>query len=147
MNGLRNQKSTVLIVDDEPINLITLTLILENDYKVLATKHGKKVVDILSKEKPDIVLLDICMPEIDGYTLIKEIKNNNEICDIPILFVTASDEDEDVEMGLELGAVDFIIKPVNKMIVKQRINNHLELQYYRDHLKDKKGEYIYSYPG
>lgn len=128
---------TVLIVDDEPINLIALSNILQERYKVISVIHANQVIDIIAKTKPDIILLDVMMPEINGYDLIKKIKDIEEYNDIPIIFITSLESNVDEEKGLSLGAVDFISKPITKAIVLARVANHLELKHNRDILKDK----------
>jgi len=129
-------KSIVLIVDDEPANLSILNHILENEYQVIAAKSGTTALELLSKgSPPDIILLDIVMPEMDGYLTIQEIKKNPALRDIPVIFVSYLDNDMDEEYGFKLGAVDFINKPVKPAIVHARIHSHIELKINRDLLK------------
>ncbi len=132
-----DQNFTVLIVDDEPINLLALTSILEDRYKVIATTRSHEVINLLIDQSPDILLLDVIMPDINGYTLIKMIKKIDEIKDIPIIFITSLEDIGSEERGLKLGAVDYISKPVNRTIVRARVSNHIELKHNRDLLEYK----------
>ena len=125
-----NFKSSVLIVDDEVSNIDVLAGILSSDYKVKAAKSGKRALEIVqSKDKPDIILLDIMMPDMDGYQVIQELKANPFTASIPVIFVSAKSEIEDETKGFELGAVDYISKPVSPPIVKARVKTHIELSH------------------
>ncbi|MFD2165224.1 HD-GYP domain-containing protein [Thalassotalea euphylliae] len=119
---------TILVVDDNPDNIDVLTGILRPYYKVKASVNGKLALKIAtSKQKPDLILLDIMMPEMDGYQVCRELKSNPLTRDIPVIFVTAKTEIKDEQMGFELGAVDYITKPVSMPIVLARIKTHLAL--------------------
>lgn len=113
---------TVLVVDDVPDNLKIITEILKSQYKVQAAINARAAMKVLSSNTPpDIVLLDIMMPQVDGLTLCKKIKSNTKLKKIPIIFITAMSSQEDVVRGLELGAVDYITKPIKPEILKARI--------------------------
>jgi diguanylate cyclase (GGDEF)-like protein len=133
---MSEKKPDVLIVDDMSTNLLMLSDLLKQEYDVKIAKNGKKALEIVYNNNIDIILLDIMMPDIDGYEVCKELKNNAKTKNIPIIFVTAKDNDEDEEYGLNLGAIDYIIKPFNKAIVKLRIKNHLELKLKSDLLEE-----------
>ena len=131
------QRQTVLIVDDSPVNLQMLGKLLKDEWNVKVANHGKTALEIASSEDPpDLILLDVMMPELDGYTICRILKESPETRDIPVVFVTAMSQQEDEAKGLELGAIDYIIKPYSAAIVKARVRNHLELKRYRDILKD-----------
>ncbi len=119
-------KPTVLIVDDTPDNITVLHSIL-TDYNVKAATNGIKALDIASRFKPDIILLDVMMPNMDGYTVCKKLKLDVNTRNIPVIFITAMDEVADETLGFELGAVDYITKPVSPPIVKARVRTHLRL--------------------
>ena len=129
-------KATVLIVDDNSDNLDILSGILKPFYKVKAAISGALALKIAqAKNMPDIILLDIMMPEIDGYEVCRQIKANPVTANIPVIFVTAKAEIDDEKIGFELGAVDYITKPVSAPIVLARVraqlalyNQHLELE-------------------
>jgi CheY-like chemotaxis protein len=128
---------TILIVDDAPENIRVLKTILEqNDYNVKIANSGKRCLELLEKlPLPDLILLDIMMPEMDGYEVITHLKNNEITKHVPVIFVTTKDETEDEKKGLELGAVDFITKPVNQIITLARVKTHLELYGYSQKLE------------
>lgn len=119
-------KPTILIVDDTPENITVLFNIL-TDYNVKAANNGAKALEIASRFKPDIILLDIMMPEMDGYGVCMKLKRDHRTKDIPVIFVTAMDEETDETRGFELGAVDYITKPVRPPIVLARVKTHLNL--------------------
>ena len=124
----KTKKSTVLVVDDAADSIEILHQILANDYRVLFATGGVMALSIASSQKPDIILLDVSMPDIDGYQVCKELKANPDTRNIPIIFVTGKDEDGDQEMGFRLGGADYINKPVRPTTVKVRINNQLKLR-------------------
>ncbi len=131
------KQQTVLIVDDSPVNIKMLGQLLKDEWNVKVATNGKMALNIAtSEDPPDLVLLDVMMPEIDGYKICQILKASDDTKDIPIIFVTAMSQQEDEAKGLELGAIDYITKPYNISIVKARVRNHLELKHYRDLLKD-----------
>ncbi|MDR2589563.1 MAG: response regulator [Oscillospiraceae bacterium] len=121
------KKHSVLIVDDEKLNIIALTSILGTDYRVLALIDSREALEVAEKEKPDVIVLDILMPEMDGYEVITELKKNEHTKDIPVIFITGLDTAASEEKALRLGAADYITKPFNTAIVKLRIKNQIEL--------------------
>lgn len=132
-----HKREKILIVDDAPENLMILSNILNNDYTVIAATSGLKAIELcLQTPKPDLILLDIVMPEMDGYEVCRYLQRDIQTRDIPIIFITAKTEVDDEAKGLELGAVDYIGKPVNPAIVRARVRNHLELKRYRNHLEE-----------
>jgi putative two-component system response regulator len=139
----RNQKkSTVLIVDDTPDNIALMSSLLKGTYRTKIAIDGEKALQIVSSGDPvDLILLDIMMPGIDGYEVCRRLKANPKSADIPVIFLTAKTDLEDEEKGFELGAVDFIIKPVSPPIVTARVKTHLQLKSARDFLMDK-SEYL-----
>jgi len=121
-------KATVLIVDDNSDNLDVLTGVLRSFYKVKAALNGELALKITtSKNKPDIILLDIMMPGMDGFEVCRQLKANPTTSNIPIIFVTAKTETKDEQAGFELGAVDYITKPISVPIVLARVKTHLAL--------------------
>ncbi|HPL96446.1 MAG TPA: response regulator [Smithellaceae bacterium] len=127
---------TVLIVDDEPANISLLNEVLKTDYRIMVAKDGKRALLVAqSNPPPDLILLDIVMPELDGYEVLKRLKADEDTKKIPIIFVTSKNKDEDETKGLEMGAVDYIHKPFNPAVVKARVKAHLELKQNRDFLE------------
>ena len=130
------KKPTILVVDDMTTTLLLIHDLLKDTYEVKIAKSGTKALEILeSPNDIDLILLDIEMPDINGYDVCKRIKNNEQTKNIPIIFVTARNSEEDEEYGLNLGAIDYITKPFNKAIVKLRIKNYLDLKIKNDMLE------------
>ncbi|MEN8148604.1 MAG: SpoIIE family protein phosphatase [Planctomycetota bacterium] len=131
------KRHRILIVDDTPENLHVLMETLKGDYVIAAAKSGEKALEIAQKEPyPDLVLLDVMMPEMDGYEVCERLSKIDATMNIPVIFVTALAEAGDEERGLGLGAVDYITKPFNPTLVRARVKNQLELKRYRDDLEE-----------
>lgn len=131
----QEEKQTVLIVDDAISNIKMLGEILSEECNVVFATSGKSALQQAEKLLPDLILLDIVMPEMDGYEVCRLLRQNRQTNEIPIIFVTALDNITDEEKGLEMGAIDYISKPFHPPIVKMRIRNHLELVRHRTRLK------------
>lgn len=126
-------RPTVLIVDDAPANLQVLGQALSADYEVIMATSGREALRMAASETPpDLILLDIIMPEMDGYEVCQVLKSNERTQDIPIIFITVRDEEADETKGLELGAIDYITKPFSLPIAQARVRNHIELKRNRD---------------
>jgi len=121
------KKNTVLIVDDEKSNIMILTHILSPAYDIYASRDGKDAVDAAHEFMPDIILLDILMPGMDGYDVIKELKSSETTREIPVIFISGLSRVEDERRGLSLGAADYINKPFNSAIVELRVKNQIML--------------------
>ncbi|UCH98739.1 MAG: response regulator [Candidatus Aminicenantes bacterium] len=127
----------VLIVDDVSQNLKILGDILRaKGYRIAVATNGKQALEVVKKILPDLILLDIMMPEMDGFAACKRLKESPRTKDIPIIFLTAKIETADIVKGLELGAVDYISKPFNSTELLARVNTHLELKKARDREKE-----------
>ncbi len=128
-------KATILIVDDSPSNVQILAAILKNKYHIKVATSGKDCLKIAcSDPRPDLILLDIEMPDMNGYEVCNKLKENAGKY-IPIIFVTGKDNDDDEEKGFNLGAVDYITKPISPAIVLARVNTHIEMKLQRDALE------------
>ena len=124
-----DKASRILIVDDERYNIKVLTNFLRADYKIMAAKTGEQALNAAQgSNPPDLILLDIMMPGIDGYEVCKKLKADSRTLHIPVIFVTALDASDDEAKGFELGAVDYITKPFKPVIVKARIRTHIQLK-------------------
>jgi len=130
-------KSTILIVDDIEINRIILREILNDDYDILEAGGGKEAISIVcgTEGLPDVILLDIMMPDMDGYEVLAYLKNNDYTKDIPVLFITAADIDTNEPKALNSGAIDFIPKPFIHEVVKARVNIQVQLRNYQHNLE------------
>lgn len=131
-------QATILVVDDTPENLSVLGDLLQPAHRVRAANSGRGALRVAaSLPKPDLILLDVMMPDMDGYEVLARLRDAPETRDIPVIFVTAMDTPEDEERGLSCGAVDYITKPFRPAIVQARVRTHLELKRARDLLKNQ----------
>ena len=131
-------RPTVLVVDDTADNLMLMQALLKDHYKVKGANNGERALKIVRGESPpDLILLDIMMPGMDGYEVCRALKADAATCNIPIIFLTAKTQIEDEAMGLALGAVDYITKPVSPPILLARVKTHLTLKASADFLRDK----------
>ncbi len=131
-----NDKQRILVVDDERFNLDVLVELLKDDYKIIVAKNGEQAVKAAKIMSPDLILLDIMMPEMDGFEVCQIIKADEASKDIPILFISALDNATEKIHGLELGAFDYITKPFQPEEVKARVKTHLKLYYLQRHLTE-----------
>ncbi len=133
-----DNKATVLVVDDTPDNLSLMSDLLKDLYRVKVANNGEKALKIAaSASPPDLILLDIMMPGLDGYAVCSQLKSQASTREIPVIFLTAKSEVEDEKRGLDLGAVDYITKPISPAIVLARVKTHLSLKASADFLRDK----------
>ncbi len=130
-------KCTVLVVDDSEPNIDILVDALGNDYEVSVAKDGESALRIIEFESPDLILLDIMMPNMDGYEVCRRLKNNSKTLDIPIIFLTAMDQLQNKTRGFELGAIDYITKPFEILEVKERVKTHLALMLAKKELSNQ----------
>jgi diguanylate cyclase (GGDEF)-like protein len=129
-------KPKLLIVDDQPINIQLLHQAFAAEFQVFMATSGAKALSICATNAPDLVLLDVMMPEMDGYEVCEQLKSNPLTTDIPVIFVTAHTDDASEEHGLDVGAVDFISKPINIKIVRARVKAHIALKRQSDMLRN-----------
>ena len=132
------EKQAVLVVDDTPANIQVLMETLKDDYRIVAAVNGERALQLAASDPPpDIILLDIMMPEMDGYEVCAKLKADAKTRDIPIIFITAMSDTQDEAKGLELGALDYITKPISPPVVLARVKSHLELKQVREILKNQ----------
>lgn len=124
---MTNEQQRILVVDDERFNINVLVDLLKDEYKMMAAKDGAMALKAVGVNPPDLILLDIMMPEMDGFEVIQKLKSNPETANIPVIFLTAKTEAADETKGFELGAVDYIAKPFNPAVVQARVRTQLEL--------------------
>ena len=151
-NGVKSfetpmSKPTLLVVDDQPINIQTLFQIFNTDHEVFMATSGLQALEFCDVQRPDLILLDVVMPGIDGYEVCRRLKANPLTDEIPIIFVTSHNDPAQETLGLELGAVDFISKPVNAAVVRARVHANLllrntlkEVKYLNVHLEKRVAE-------
>ncbi len=129
-------RSKILIVDDTKTNIDVLVGILSSQYDLYVALDGKKALFLAEKVKPDLILLDVMMPEMDGYETLRRMRVNPALDNIPVIFLTAKSDVQSEQIGLDLGAVDYIAKPFTPRLVQLRIKNQLDYKRQRDHLND-----------
>ena len=122
----KGEMNRLLIVDDEPANIQLLSGILQDDYLLTAATRGQKALELATAQLPDLILLDMVMPEMDGVEVCKALKAEEKTRDIPVIFVTSMTDVENEERGLEAGAVDYIHKPVSPPVVRARVKIHIQ---------------------
>ncbi|QDX82485.1 two-component system response regulator [Denitratisoma sp. DHT3] len=134
-----SQRPTILIVDDMPANLTLLTNLLKGQYRIKVASSAARALELAATAPPDLVLLDIMMPEMDGYEVCRRLKADERTQRVPVIFLTAKISVEDEELGLSLGAVDFIHKPISPPIVLARVKSQIEIKAWQDFLLDQNG--------
>jgi diguanylate cyclase (GGDEF)-like protein len=130
-----DNKPRLLLVDDQAVNIQILYQILGSDHELIMATSGAQALTVCVNQKPDLILLDIMMPEMDGLEVCRRLKSDPQTRDIPVIFVTAQSDPSEEAAGLELGAVDFISRPINAPVVLARVRTHLTLKYQSDLLR------------
>jgi diguanylate cyclase (GGDEF)-like protein len=131
----KTDRQKILIIDDTPTNIQVLSEFLSEEYTVYFAMNGEKGLELARDKKPDLILLDIMMPVMDGYQVCQKLKASEETGQIPVIFITAMSSTDEEARGLELGAIDYITKPISLPIVKIRVRNHLKLKRHSDMLE------------
>ena len=131
-----NQRAVILIVDDEIANIEILNATLEDTYEIVFATSGEEAIKIALSDLPDLILLDVLMPGIDGYEVCRRLKEDPLVADVPIIFTTGLGDQEAEVRGLALGAIDYVTKPISPVIVRARVRNHIELKRMRDELAE-----------
>ncbi|GHV41707.1 hypothetical protein AGMMS49546_18200 [Spirochaetia bacterium] len=146
---MENEQALIILVDDNPTNLMNGINVLSEKYNIFTAPSAKKMFTLLEKHHPDLILLDIEMPEMNGYEAIKILKEKSETRDIPVIFLTGKSDTNDELDGLNLGAIDYITKPFVPSLLLKRIEVHLlvesqqrELEYYNNNLRKAFSTYV-----
>ncbi|MFT4926792.1 MAG: diguanylate cyclase (GGDEF)-like protein [Phenylobacterium sp.] len=126
------EQATILVADGDPVSLKSLCSALSQDYRVLFANNGHKAIEIVKREVPDLVILDVLLPDMAGYKVFEQLKNDQLTHDIPTIFLTCIDQEADEQVGLQMGAVDYWTRPFSFGIIRTRVRNHLELKRHRD---------------
>ncbi len=130
-------RPTILVVDDAPEILMIVESVLGKHYSLKSFSRSKEALDYAFANPPDLILLDIVMPEIDGLEACRRLKANPRLADVPVIFITSKNEDEYEEYGFSVGASDFIHKPINAPILLARVNTHLKIKLVMDYLRNE----------
>ena len=121
-----SQKAKVLIVDDEPFNVDVLQQELEElEYQTITASNGQEALDKIQSQQPDLILLDLMMPVLDGFAVLKEIKDDDALRDIPVIIVSAASDSKSIVKGIKQGADDYITKPIDAESLKSKLKDHL----------------------
>jgi CheY-like chemotaxis protein len=140
MESAVNVKELILVVDDQPANLKVISGVLNNQYALSVANCGERALKILETLQPGLILLDIMMPGMDGFQVCRILKQNEKTRDIPVIFLSAKTETDDIIKGFEIGAVDYIFKPFNPREIKVRIQNHLNLSNAKRKIAEQNAE-------
>ena len=132
----KDVKPTILIVDDEISNIEIMSEALGDDYEICFAMSGEEALDLVGHTMPDLVLLDVVMPGIQGFAVCEQLKADPVLADIPVIFTTGLGDTQDEVRGLSLGAIDYVTKPIEPVILRNRVKNHVELKRLRDHLAE-----------
>jgi putative two-component system response regulator len=141
MTEYMTQQAKILIVDDEPLNLKVLKQVLQDDYRLSFAKNGMDALELVKKERPGLILLDVMMPGMTGFDVCKQLKSDPDTHTIPVIFVTALADEADESEGFNAGGVDYINKPISPALVRARVKTHLSLVHI-DELKNTHLELI-----
>jgi diguanylate cyclase (GGDEF)-like protein len=134
MTAAMGDRATILIVDDEISNIEIMNAVLEDDYEICFATSAEQALSVVHDVMPDLILLDILMPGMDGFTLCARLKADELVADVPVIFTTGLGDTQDEVRGLELGAIDYVTKPIEPVILRARVSNHVELKRLRDQL-------------
>jgi putative two-component system response regulator len=141
MKGHAMQVSTkrpaVLVVDDEPFNLSLMDEVLNKYYTIQKASNGPQALELAFANPPDLILIDVLMPNMDGFEVCRRLKKNPATMHVPVIFITAKNEIKDEELGFAVGASDFIHKPISAPIVAARVRTHLKIKFLQDYLRSE----------
>jgi CheY-like chemotaxis protein len=133
-----DKRFRILAVDDESVNIQLMTAALKDEYDILTALNGRDAIDLVAEHTPDLILMDVMMPDISGFEVCKTIKADERFTDIPVIFLTAMDSQDGQLQGLELGGIDYLTKPINFPLLKLRVHNHIALKERNDLVKEQR---------
>jgi putative two-component system response regulator len=132
---ISSKRPTVLVVDDEPFNLSLMDGVLSKDYIIQTAGNGPDALKLAFANPPDLILVDVMMPVMDGFEVCRRLKDNVATMHVPVIFITAKNEIKDEQLGFSVGASDFIHKPISAPIVVARVRTHLKIKFMQDYLR------------
>lgn len=133
--SISSERPTVLVIDDEPFNLSLMDELLNKDYLIQKADNGPDALKLAFADPPDLILIDVMMPNMDGFEVCRLLKNDPTTLHVPVIFITAKNEIRDEELGFNVGAADFIHKPISAPIVAARVRTHLKIKFMQDYLR------------
>ena len=133
-----DRRFKILAVDDEFVNIQLIKSVLREEYDIISALNGHEAINLLKQYKPDLILLDVMMPDLSGFDVCKIIKADAAFADIPIIFLTALNTEAGEQEGLELGGIDYLTKPINLVLLKLRVKNHIALQERNEIVKEQR---------
>ena len=139
---ISSKRPTVLVVDDESFNLNLMDRILSHDYIIQTADNGPDALKLAFANPPDLILIDVMMPIMDGFVLCRRLKDNAATMHVPVIFITAKNEIKDEELGFAVGASDFIHKPISAPVVAARVRTHLGIKFMQDYLRSENAKLI-----
>ena len=134
---INSKRPTVLVIDDEQFNLSLMDGVLNKNYDVVKASNGPEALELAFATPPDLILVDVMMPVMDGFEVCRRLKENAATMHVPVIFVTAKNEIKDEELGFSVGASDFIHKPISAPIVSARVRTHLKIKFMQDYLRNE----------
>lgn len=137
-----SKRPTVLLVDDEPFNLSLLDGVLSRDYIIQTASNGPEALELAFASPPDLILVDVMMPVMDGFEVCRRLKENATTMHVPVIFITAKNEIKDEELGFAVGASDFIHKPISAPIVAARVRTHIKIKFMQDFLRSENAKLL-----
>ena len=140
--SINSERPSVLVIDDEPFNLSLMEGVLGSSYNVLKASDGPQALELAFASPPDLVLVDVMMPGMDGFEVCRRLKENAATMHVPVIFVTAKNEIKDEELGFNMGASDFIHKPISAPIVAARVRTHLKVKFMQDYLRNENSKLL-----
>lgn len=140
--SISSKRPTVLVIDDEPFNLSLMEGILGRDYTIQTAKNGPDALELAYANPPDLILVDVMMPMMDGFEVCRRLKGNAATTHVPVIFITAKNEIKDEELGFAVGASDFIHKPISAPIVAARVRTHLGVKFTQDYLRSENAKLL-----
>ena len=138
------KRPTVLVIDDEPFNLSLLDEVLNKNYTIQKASNGPEALELAFANPPDLILIDVMMPDMDGFEVCRQLKKHITTMHVPVIFITAKNEIKDEELGFSVGASDFIHKPISAPIVAARVRTHLKVKFMQDYLRSENTKLLKS---
>lgn len=135
--AISSRRPTVLVIDDDPFNLSLMDGMLNKDYTIKTATNGADALKLAFATPPDLTLIDVMMPDMDGFEVCRQLKKNAATMHVPVIFITAKNEIKDEELGFAVGASDFIHKPISAPIVAARVRTHLKVKLMQDYLRNE----------